>query len=235
MVLPRVLVYLLSRYIVHSRRAQPLINDLFFPWNVKEINHDIETCNEDEEARPPSVAVGLKLERQENEVTLWMWWELREKKVVNLVEKKQGASLLNKISSVVIILFLSKENNTGDTWLRTSKLCVLPSLRCYQRKGTLAMKVVMLSPFPQELTALISWEKVHKGKKCHSIFFRAGKTSHGAGTIALNTNHTLLLTAVQNWKDILRTQGHRNYCVHDAMLSKAQQTGDPEINNISYE
>lgn len=90
-----------------------------------------------------------------------------EGEVVNLVskkKKKQGTSLLNKISCVVIILFLSKENNTGDTWPRISKLCVLPSLRCYQRKGTLAMKAVMLSPFPQELTALISWGKVHKEK-----------------------------------------------------------------------
>lgn len=69
------------------------------------------------------------------------------------------------------------------------------------------MKAVMLSPFPQELTALISWGKLHKEKKCHSIFGRVGKTSHGAGTLALNTNHTLDLTAEQNWKDILHSQG----------------------------
>ena len=43
--------------------------------------------------------------------------------------------------------------------------CGPPSLRCYRREGKAGRETVMLSTFPQELIALISWEHAPKEKK----------------------------------------------------------------------
>lgn len=48
---------------------------------------------------------------------------------------------------------------------QVSKPCAPPSLLCYQLEGKTGHETVMLSTFPQELIALISWENVLKEKK----------------------------------------------------------------------